>query len=157
MNSSTLGGKVIQAGRRGVSAASPRQAGAISRRKVLRQMARRAALLPFVPYFATVGVEERLWPRSAKDRFGIGPIGMRHQGTVITHEAAKDGDVVAIADVDRHVREQARVSFGNTPAIYEDYRRLLERKDVDVVMIGTPITGMREWWSTPLLPVRMSM
>jgi predicted dehydrogenase len=40
--------------------------------------------------------------------------------------------------VDRHVREQARASFGSTPAIFEDYRGLLDRKDVDVVMIGSP-------------------
>ena len=48
------------------------------------------------------------------------------------------GDVVAIADVDRHVREQARASFGSTPRIFEDYRQLLDRSDVDVVLIATP-------------------
>jgi predicted dehydrogenase len=63
---------------------------------------------------------------------------MRYQGSVITHKAQDYGDVVAIADVDRHVREQARASFGSTPKIFEDYRDLLNRKDVDVVMIGTP-------------------
>jgi len=76
--------------------------------------------------------------RSPNDRPGIGAIGMRYQGTVITLKAQAHGRVVAIADVDRHVREQARASFGSTPAIYEDYRALLDRKDVDVVMIGTP-------------------
>jgi predicted dehydrogenase len=97
-----------------------------------------AAGTPFVPYFTTSHLEEKSQPRSKNDRFGIGAIGMRYQGTVITREAAKYGDVVAIADVDRHVREQARASFGSTPAIYEDYRALLDRKDVEVVMIGTP-------------------
>jgi len=75
---------------------------------------------------------------SKNDRPGIGAIGMRYQGTVITLKAQAHGDVVAIADVDRHVREQARAGFGSTPKIFEDYRRLLERKDVDVVMIGSP-------------------
>ena len=63
---------------------------------------------------------------------------MRYQGTVITLIAQGHGDVVAIADVDRHVREQARASFGSTPRIYDDYRRLLELPNVDVVMIGSP-------------------
>jgi myo-inositol 2-dehydrogenase/D-chiro-inositol 1-dehydrogenase len=60
------------------------------------------------------------------------------KGTVITLIAQNHGKVVAIADVDRNVREQARASFGSTPAIYEDYRELLDRKDVDVVLIGAP-------------------
>ena len=77
-------------------------------------------------------------PRSANETLGIGAIGMRYQGSVITHKAQNYGNVVAIADVDRHVREQARASFGSTPKIFEDYRDLLSRKDVDVVMIGTP-------------------
>ena len=53
---------------------------------------------------------------------------------------------MAIADVDRHVREQARASFGSTPAIFEDYRELLDRKDVDVVLIATP-----DHWHTQML------
>ena len=57
---------------------------------------------------------------------------------MITLTAQAHGDVVAIADVDRHVREQARAGFGSTPAIYEDYRKLLDNKNVDVVMIGAP-------------------
>ena len=77
-------------------------------------------------------------PRAKVERMGIASIGMRYQGTVITEKARLFGDVVAIADVDRHVREQARASFGSTPRIFEDYREMLDRKDVDVVLIGAP-------------------
>lgn len=75
---------------------------------------------------------------SPNDRPGIGAIGMRYQGTVITLIAQNHGRVVGIADVDRNVREQARASFGSTPLIFEDYRQLLDRKDVDVILIGAP-------------------
>jgi myo-inositol 2-dehydrogenase / D-chiro-inositol 1-dehydrogenase len=77
-------------------------------------------------------------PRSALERIGIGAIGMRYQGSVITEKARDFGEVVAICDVDQHVREQARASFGSTPRIFEDYRQLLQRPDVDVVLIGSP-------------------
>jgi predicted dehydrogenase len=77
-------------------------------------------------------------PVSKNDRPGIGVIGLRYQGSVIAEKARAHGDIVAIADVDRHVREQARAAFGGTPEIYEDYRAMLERKDVDVVLIGSP-------------------
>ncbi len=100
----------------------------------------------FTPYTFTAGAEERTQPRSANDRWNIGSIGMRYQGTVITDKARAYGDVVAIADVDRHVREQARSSFGSTPRIFEDYRKLLDRDDIDVVMIGTP-----DHWHTKML------
>jgi predicted dehydrogenase len=63
---------------------------------------------------------------------------MRYQGTVVAEKAKAHGDIVAICDVDVNVREQARAGFGSTPAIYEDYRELLARKDIDVVTIGTP-------------------
>jgi predicted dehydrogenase len=63
---------------------------------------------------------------------------MRYQGSVITREALPFGDVVAICDVDRNVREQARASFGSTANIYENYHDLLDRNDIDVVLIGTP-------------------
>jgi predicted dehydrogenase len=85
-------------------------------------------------------------PASANDRPGIGAIGMRYQGSVITEKARAHGDIVAIADVDRHVREQARASFGSTPRIFEDYRGLLDRKDVEVVLIATP-----DHWHTKMV------
>jgi predicted dehydrogenase len=63
---------------------------------------------------------------------------MRYQGTVIALKARAHGDVVAVCDVDRNVLEQARASFGSTPDIYEDYRELLARDDIDVITIGAP-------------------
>ena len=99
-----------------------------------------------VPYVFTADAEARAVATSKNDRPGIGAIGMRYQGTVITVKAAQHGRVVAIADCDRHIREQARSSFGSTPRIFEDYRKLLDRKDVDVVTIGTP-----DHWHTKMV------
>jgi predicted dehydrogenase len=99
-----------------------------------------------IPYVFTANAEAKTRPRSKNDRLRIGSIGMRYQGTVIALKAQEHGDIVAIADVDRHVREQARAGFGSTPAIYEDYRKLLDRKDVDVVTVGTP-----DHWHTKMV------
>ncbi len=109
-----------------------------TRRGFFRTSAGAVAAGAAAPYVFTANAEEKTKPRSKDDRFRIGAIGMRYQGTVIALKAQDYGDIVAIADVDRHVREQARASFGSTPAIYEDYRQLLDRKDIDVVTIGTP-------------------
>lgn len=86
-----------------------------------------------------VGAQEKAASeKSPNGRWRIGCIGMRYQGSVITREALPFGDVVAIADVDRHVREQARASFGSTAVIYENYVDMLARKDLDVILIGAP-------------------
>ena len=77
-------------------------------------------------------------PRHKVERIGVGSIGLRYQGTVVADKARLHGDIVALADVDRNVREQARAGFGSTPRIFEDYRDLLARPDVDVVTIGAP-------------------
>lgn len=85
-------------------------------------------------------------PRFLNERLGVGAIGLRYQGSVIAHKAQMYGDIVAVCDVDRHVRDQAKAAFGSTPAGFEDYQQLLARKDVDVVLIGTP-----DHWHTKMV------
>ena len=98
------------------------------------------------PYVFTANAEEKTKPSSKNDRFGIGAIGMKYQGTVIAKKAVEHGDVVAIADVDREIGEKAVAEFGGKARLYEDYRKLLDRKDVDVVTIGTP-----DHWHTKMI------
>ena len=73
---------------------------------------------------------------NAKLRFG--GIGLRYQGSVDLHTASSYGDIVAVCDVDKNVRDQARAAFGSRPSSHEDYRDLLKKKNVDAVIIGTP-------------------
>ena len=80
------------------------------------------------------------------ERVGVGCIGLRYQGSVLANQASAYGDIVAVCDVDRHVRDQAKASFGSTPYSCEDYRQLIARKDVDVVTIGTP-----DHWHTKMV------
>ncbi len=84
----------------------------------------------------SVTAQEPTRVKSPNARWRIGAIGLRYQGSVITREATAFGDVVAVCDVDRHVREQARASFGSVATLFEDYRDLLGRSDIDVVLIG---------------------
>lgn len=101
-------------------------------------LASTAAVVASSGYWTSNSVCDAALPRWLNERRKIGAIGLRYQGTVIAEKARAHGDLVALCDVDRHVREQARASFGSTAAIFEDYRDLLARKDIDVILIGTP-------------------
>ena len=103
-----------------------------------RQFLSAAALGFAVPHALTSSATAQTGPESKNDRPGIGAIGMRYQGSVIAEKARAHGDIVAIADVDRMILEQVQAKFGGTPHVFEDYRDLLDRKDVDVITIGTP-------------------
>ncbi len=91
-----------------------------------------------VPYWFT-GRHARARAAQAKnDRPRIGAVGVGGRGSGILAQAAQFGDVVAVCDVDRKRAEGAQARFAGKPDVYQDYRRLIERKDVDVITNGTP-------------------
>lgn len=110
----------------------------VSRRSFIQSTIATTAATCLPPYFCTSTREAYAWPRMKNDRLRIGAIGMRYQGSVITEKAQAFGDVVAICDVDSEIAEKAKQQFGGRAELYEDYRKLLDRQDLDVVMIGTP-------------------
>jgi predicted dehydrogenase len=68
----------------------------------------------------------------------LGAIGLRYQGSVVARQALPYGDLVALCDVDAEILAKARAEFGEAAKTYEDYRQLLDRDDLDAVIIGTP-------------------
>ena len=108
------------------------------RRQFLKGSALAWAATWATPYTFTADAADSDKPRSKNDRFGIGAIGMNNRGTFITKASLAHGDVVAICDVDSQVAQKAKEGFGGKAGLYEDYRKMLERPDVDVVMIGSP-------------------
>ena len=76
--------------------------------------------------------------KSKNDRPNVGAIGVGGRGSGITKQAARFGDVVAVCDVDLHQAEKAKAAYGGKPEVYQDYRKLLDRNDLDVIVNGTP-------------------
>lgn len=109
-----------------------------SRRGFLRSASAAAVGLAGVAGADFARGESQSPPSSTGARPRIACIGLRYQGSVIAHRSQDFGDIVAVCDVDSNVREQARASFGSTPAIYEDYRDMLAAGGFDVVTIGAP-------------------
>ncbi len=111
-----------------------------SRRHFLQNAAGLSATGLVVPYFFTaVGVIADDKPRSKADRHTIGCIGNGGMGRGDAHAVSAYGDIVALCDVDRSHAEALRKNLKCPQAtIYEDYRKLLDRQDIDVVTISTP-------------------
>lgn len=120
----------------------------LTRRDFVKSTAAIAAAPVFVPS-TCFGANERL---------GVGMIGVGRQGQhhcrVLRHY--KEVQIVAIADVDTASREQAAEKIRNIDvkgketadiALYNDYRELLDRDDVDAVVICTP----DHWHETPVI------
>ncbi len=77
--------------------------------------------------------------KSPNARPRVGAIGVGGRGTAIANAAKKHGDIVAVCDVDRgHADKFNHDACHGKAAVSQDYRKLLDRGDVDVVTIGTP-------------------
>ena len=110
-----------------------RTSSSTTRRQFLGHGARLTALGFTVPW---IGASRAAGHRSPNDRLGVGCIGVGGRGTYIGNLACQLGVKIAAADVDRHRSERFA---GSGPCVaYSDYRKLLDRKDVDVVTVGTP-------------------
>jgi predicted dehydrogenase len=74
----------------------------------------------------------------ANDQVGIGFVGMGRQAGDLLRmlPAIKEARVVAIADLNLERAEAVAVRFN--AAAMQDYRRLLERKEVDAIITATP-------------------
>ncbi len=97
-----------------------------------------AAALPTALWAKAAG------PLGANDRIRLGLIGCNGMGFSDLSSLMRlpDMEVVALCDVDRRVldRRVAEIEGAGLrkPDTYADYRQLLDRKDIDVVVIGTP-------------------
>jgi predicted dehydrogenase len=76
----------------------------------------------------------------ANDRVRLGLIGCGGRGRYVGGfmKEAPGAEFVAVADVYEPFTERAREWAGGGAERYKDFRRLLERKDVDAVLVATP-------------------
>ena len=110
-----------------------------TRRNFLKTSSALGAAAASVPYFSWT--KPAFANRSKNDRPTIGCIGVGSMGKGDAHGHARFGDIIAVCDVDSRRSEAARTSekIGKGKAdAYGDYRRVLERDDIDVVSIVTP-------------------
>ncbi|MBM3477272.1 MAG: gfo/Idh/MocA family oxidoreductase, partial [Armatimonadetes bacterium] len=104
-----------------------------NRRDFLRRVGQGAAglMVPYVVGSRAFGANERL----GIGIIGCGGISGWHLPWALGHKAVQ---VLAVCDVDTDRRESAKERVGEQCGAYNDYRELLDRSDIDAVMILTP-------------------
>src|SRR5450631_1538390 len=102
-----------------------------TRRTFLKQAAMGTAAVLAYPASTVLG---------ANDRVRVGMIGVGDRGNDLLDQirAVHGADLVAMADIYSRRRDQAK---GKVPGIqtFDDHRRLLDRKDIDAVIVASPL------------------
>jgi len=108
-----------------------------NRREFIELTARTGALAA-IPYFASnvdLFAQEN---QAANDKLNVAAIGNGGRGSAVGNQAGRLGNMVACCDVDSQRAEAFAKRYGASCKSYGDYRDILDRKDVDLVTIGTP-------------------
>jgi len=89
----------------------------------------------------------------ANERLGIAGIGVGRQGAPVLNNLLRDARTVGICVCDVWKRRANEVAARhNIKDVYQDYRKVLERKDVDAIMVATP----EQWRSLPCVPAALA-
>lgn len=121
----------------------------VSRRSFIKKAAIGSAALSATPLIVTASANEQeiILDRtyltetfSANDQIQLGLIGSGIQGIYDTTAALKVSGVklVAVCDLYDGRLDRAKELWGNDIFTTRDYRKLLERKDIDAVIVATP-------------------
>jgi predicted dehydrogenase len=114
-----------------------------NRRAFLQQSSALAGGAFLLPALGTGGLFSRLSP---SDQLNVGAIGLNGMGWADLSAALKipGVNVVALCDVDQNVLDRRLKELSSKGVdtgrirVYNDYRKLLDQKDIDFVIIGTP-------------------
>ncbi|WCJ60599.1 Gfo/Idh/MocA family oxidoreductase [Fontisphaera persica] len=115
----------------------------ISRRSFSKSVALAAAAAGLPVWFYEEAQAQPATPpaRSAEEKFGLALVGCGGRGTGVAMEALQYGELRAICDVDRRHLERAAAEFkkrNQNPDLVTDFRKLMERDDIHVILNGTP-------------------
>jgi predicted dehydrogenase len=87
---------------------------------------------------ASAAAQDRKISANDKIRFAAIGVGGMGSGDVRSALSVEGTELVAVADCYQGRLERAREAWGKTIDITRDYREILERKDVDAVIVATP-------------------
>jgi predicted dehydrogenase len=74
---------------------------------------------------------------AAGDRIRVGAIGVGNRATLLLQQLPESAEIVALADCNLPRAEAFKAKAGGDWPVYQDYRKILDRKDIDAVIVAT--------------------
>ena len=112
-----------------------------TRRDFIRQATILGAGISINPFFIKAGNN----PVGANDKIRVGLIGCKGMGYSDLQAFLRNPEVecIALSDIDKKVlndraAETQKLTGKKVKHLYKDWRKLIDNKDVDVVIVGTP-------------------
>ncbi len=73
----------------------------------------------------------------ASDRIRVGAIGVGGRGSLLLQQLPESAELVAISDCNLPRAEEFKAKANGAWPIYQDYHKILDRKDIDAVIVAT--------------------
>lgn len=115
-----------------------------SRRRFIKTLSGSAIIVGLPSIVSAMESPSEVKRVAANDKISIGLIGCRGIGweNITSHLKLPDVDCIALCDIDEEIlnkrASEIEKQTGKAPSKYKDFRKLLEQKDVDAVIIATP-------------------
>lgn len=112
-----------------------------NRRNFLKQTTLATAGIGLASSFSSFAPTRGFAP---SDKINVALVGCRNMGFGILNHHLSNADAICVAlcDIDDAVLNEKAAeiqkTFNQTPKLYKDFRKMLEQKDIDAVIIGTP-------------------
>ena len=74
---------------------------------------------------------------TASERIRVGAIGVGGRGSLLLQQLPESAELVAISDCNLSKAEEFKNKANGSWPVYQDYRKILERKDIDAVIVAT--------------------
>lgn len=125
------------------------KAGGATRREFIKKASTAAAAVATARLFKTPVYGQNQAPSTgrvigANDRIVVGFVGLGNQGLnshlkpMVASSQANNLAIAAVCDVSKHRRDEAQQAAGGASVqAFEDYRQLLENKDIDAIVCAT--------------------
>ncbi|MHC4558917.1 MAG: Gfo/Idh/MocA family oxidoreductase, partial [Planctomycetota bacterium] len=109
----------------------------LNRREFLAAAGAAAASMPYlIPsgVLAGAGANEKI----TMAHIGVGGMGGHHLRDMVQRRNKGEVNIAAVCDIDKNRLVNALKTAGEGVQPYHDYRYILQRKDIDAVVISTP-------------------
>ncbi|MCZ7638538.1 MAG: Gfo/Idh/MocA family oxidoreductase [Verrucomicrobia bacterium] len=110
----------------------------VTRRQFLRRSALAASSAAVLPQILPRGVLAADGQPGANDRIGVGFIAIGRQASALLAGAVRLKETRVVGFADAHLGRAREFAARHQAEAYQDYRRLLERRDVDAIFTATP-------------------